>query len=56
MSDIENIILLGGNKDKFPVITPNGEMYYVPCKTIVYGDDEFDELIESINNNPDLWR
>lgn len=40
----------------FPVLNNKGEFEYVQCKTIVYGDDEFDEIIESINNDPDLWR
>ena len=54
MSEIGDIILFGGDKDNFPVMTPNGEIDYIPCKTVVFGDDEFDELIES-SNNPDSW-
>lgn len=54
MSETGYIILLGSDKNNFPVMTPDGEKKYIPCETIVYGDDEFDELIESINN-PDSW-
>ena len=39
---------------KVPVLNETGEFEYVQCETIVYGDERFDELIES-SNNPDSW-
>ena len=37
-----------------PILNNKGEFEYVQCETIVYGDERFDELIES-SNNPDSW-
>lgn len=39
---------------KVPVLNEKGVFEYVQCETIVYGDERFDELIES-SNNPDSW-
>ena len=39
---------------KVPVLNEKGKFEYVQCETIVYGDERFDELIES-SNNPDSW-
>lgn len=39
---------------KMPVLNEKREFEYVECETIVYGDERFDELIES-SNNPDSW-
>ena len=38
----------------FPVLNEKGEFEYIQCETIVFGDERFDELIES-SNNPDSW-
>ena len=38
----------------FPVLNEKGEFEFVQCETIVFGDERFDELIES-SNNPDSW-
>ena len=48
--DVTKIII----EAKVPVLNEKGEFEYVQCETIVYGDERFDELIESINN-PDSW-
>lgn len=37
-----------------PVLNEKGKFEYVQCETIVFGDERFDELIES-SNNPDSW-
>ena len=37
-----------------PILNEKGEFEYVQCETIVFGDERFDELIES-SNNPNSW-